>query len=135
MKKQVKTNLQSGSALLAVTLAIILANGCNSPASDSQSKAPADGDAKSADEIIPPTNPSGFIGAIGNVVKYSDNLVEITANDKPLLIKLTDSLRIYAPSPSSLANVKSSEYVGVISEKQALEAVRAARVFLCMPMY
>ena len=111
-------------------LALILATGCASNGSDAPAAAPADSSSKTADEIVPPTNPSGFSGAIGNVVKYSDTLVEINANDKPVFIKLTDSLRIYAPSPSSLASVKSAGYVGVISKKDADQAEHAVQVLI-----
>lgn len=111
-------------------LAVILATGCASNESDAPAAAPADSTSKTADEIVPPTNPSGFSGAIGNVVKYSDTLVEINANDKPVFIKLTDSLRIYAPSPSSLASVKSAGYVGVISKKDADQAEHAVQVLI-----
>ena len=122
MKKQnqFKRNLQLPLALFFMTLTFILATGCGSngsSASNATASAPSDSTSKSADEIVPPTNPDGFSGAIGNVVKYSDNLVQINANDKPVFIKLTDSLHIYAPTPSSLANVKNAGYVGVISKK------------------
>ena len=116
MKKQIKTKSQFLSSLLVITLAVILTNGCTSGDSKSQAAAPADSSKKSADEIVPPTNPDGYSGAIGNVVKYSDALVEINAGDKPVFIKLTDSLRIYAPTPSSLSSVKNAGFVGVISK-------------------
>jgi hypothetical protein len=110
MKTQIKTKLKSRIALLWIGLTVILATSCGSNQSDSHATAPADstGSAKSADEIVPPTNPDGFSGAIGNVVKFGDKEVTINANDKPVVIKLTDSLHIYAPTPSSLSNVKSS---------------------------
>ena len=120
MKKQFKTKFQPASALLVITLFFILVNGCASNGSNAPAAASADSTAKpSSDEIVPPTNPDGFSGAIGNVIKYSDNEVEINANDKPVFIKLTDSLRIYAPTPSSITNVKNAGYVGVISKKQS----------------
>lgn len=119
MKKQFKTKFKVQSILLMVALVVILASGCTSGEPNSRAAAPADSSARSADEIVPPTNPDGYSGAIGNVVKYSDALVEINANDKPVFIKLTDSLRIYAPTPSGLSNVKSAGYVGVISKKQS----------------
>ena len=130
MKTQVKTKLQSRTTLLAVVLALILANGCTSNEPASHPAAPADSSAKASDEIVPPTNPDGFSGAIGNVVKFSDHAVEITADNKPLTIKLTDSLHIYAPTPSSLANVKSSAYVGVISKKQPDQPDQAVQVLI-----
>jgi len=130
MKTQFKSKLQPRSTLLAVVLAFILANGCTSNESNSHSVVSADSNSKSADEIVPPKNPDGFSGAIGNVVKFSGNQVEITANDKPLFIKLTDSLHIYAPSPSSLVNVKSSAYIGVISKKQTDQADQAVQVLI-----
>ena len=130
MKTQFKTKLQSRGALLAMSLAFILANGCTSNESNSHPVVSTDSTSKSADEIVPPKNPDGFSGAIGNVVKFSDNEVEITTNDKPLLIKLTDSLHIYAPSPSSLANVKSSAYIGVVSKKQTDGPDQAVQVLI-----
>ena len=130
MKTQFKTKLQSLSTLLAVVLTSILANSCTSNESSSHPIVSADSSLKSADEIVAPKNPDGFSGAIGNVVKFSDNEVEITTNDKPLIVKLTDSLRIYAPSPSSLANVKSSAYIGVISKKQPNEPDQAVQVLI-----
>jgi hypothetical protein len=132
MKTQFKTKLQLRSTLLAVVLAFILANGCASNEPDSHAVASADSTSKSSDEIVPPNNPEGYSGAIGNVVKFSEKEVEITTNDKPLFIKLTDSLHIYAPSPSSLANVKSSSYIGVVSKKQTDQPDQALQV-LIMP--
>jgi hypothetical protein len=129
MKKQIKKTFQSSVALCAAALILILASGCNSNESNAHATAPADSTAKTADEIVPPTNPNGYTGAIGNVIKYSDNSVEINANDKPLVIKLTDSLKIYAPSPSSLASVKNAGYVGVISKKQSGQE-QAAQVLI-----
>ena len=64
------------------------------------------------------------------MVKFSDTLVELATPDKPVFIKLTDSLHIFAPSPSSLANVKTSEYIGVISKKQADQSEQAAQVLI-----
>jgi len=131
MKKQFSTKLQSRSTLFAAVLVLILANGCSSNDPKSHAAEPSDSAAaKTADEIVPPTNPDGFSGAIGNVVKFADHEVVINANDKPLVIKLTDSLRIYAPSPSSLANVKNAGYVGVISKKQADGPDQAAQVLI-----
>ena len=121
-----KIKLQSRGTLFAVALAFILLNGCTSGESNSNATA------KSADEIVPPKNPDGFSGAIGNVVTFSDSEVVITANDKPLTIKLSDSLRIYAPSPSILSNVKSSAYIGVVSKKQTDQPDQALQV-LIMP--
>ena len=123
-------NMKTQLTTFICALAVILATGCASNGSDAPAAAPADSTSKTADEIVPPTNPSGFSGAIGNVVKYSDSLVEINANDKPVFIKLTDSLRIYAPSPSSLASVKSAGYVGVISKKDADQAEHAVQVLI-----
>ena len=123
MKKQnqFKRNFQSPLAFFLAILTFILAAGCGSNGSNataSASSAAADSStSKSADEIVPPTNPDGYSGAIGNVVKYSDKLVQINANDKPVFVKLTDSLHIYAPTPSSLSSVKNAGYVGVISKK------------------
>lgn len=121
MEKQdrVKTKFKSLSAILVGFFVVILANGCTSGESNSHAAGSADSTSKSADEIVPPTNPDGYSGAIGNVIKYSDTLVEINANDKPVFVKLTDSLRIYAPTPSSLSNVRNAGYVGVISKKQS----------------
>jgi hypothetical protein len=130
MKTQFKTKFQLRSTLLAVVLAFILANGCTSNESNSQSTASGDSKSKPADEIVPPKNPEGFSGVIGNVIKFSGKEVEITANDKPLLVKLTDSLHIFAPSPSSLANVKASAYIGVVSKKQTDQPDQAVRVLI-----
>jgi hypothetical protein len=135
MKKQVRTKFQFPGTLFVAALAITLAGGCNSGDSNSHAAAATDSSAtsttgaKSADDIVPPTNPDGFSGAIGNVIKYSDQEVTINANDKPVTIKLTDSLRIYAPSPSSLSNVKNAGYVGVISKKQG-DQEQAAQVLI-----
>ena len=125
-----RTKLQSRITFLAVGLVLFMADGCSSNASNSHATASVDSTSKSADEIVPPTNPDGFSGAIGNVVKFTDTLVQITASDKPVFIKLTDSFRIYAPSPSSLANVKNAGYVGVISKKQADQPDQAVQVLI-----
>ena len=130
MKTQSKTKLHSLSTLLAVALTFILASGCTSNESNSPATVSADSISKSADEIVPPKNPDGFSGAIGNVVKFSDTEVELTTNDKPLIIKLTDSLHIYAPSPSSLTDVKSSAYIGVVSKKQTGQPDQAVQVLI-----
>jgi hypothetical protein len=130
MKAQFKTNLQSRITMLAVVLSLFMANGCTSNESDSHATAPGDTKSKSADEIVPPTNPDGFSGAIGNVIKFSTKEVTINANDKPVVIRLTDSLRIYAPTPSSLSGVKSSAYVGAISKKQPDGSDQAIQVLI-----
>ena len=122
--------MQLGGALVVAVLTVVLANGCASNEPNSPPPAATDSNQKSADEIVPPTNPDGFSGAIGNVIKYSGKEVTINANDKPVTIKLTDSLHIYAPTPSSLSNVKSSEYVGVISKKQADGPDQAVQVLI-----
>lgn len=132
MKKQFTT----GSTLLAVAVVLFMTTGCNSNASTSQPAATGDSSstgAKSADEIVPPTNPDGFSGAIGNVVKFSGHDVVINANDKPVSIKLTDSFKIYAPTPSSMANIKNAGYVGVISKKQADASEDQAQQVLILP--
>lgn len=123
-----KTKLKSSVALLAVVLVFI--QGCNSSESTSHSTVSADSSAKSSDEIVPPTNPDGFSGVIGNVVKFSDNELELATNDKPLMIKLTDSLHIFAASPSSLANVQRSAYIGVVSKKQTGQPDQAVQVLI-----
>ncbi len=133
MKKQFNTKLQSRSTLLALALVLFMVNGCDTNASNSQPAAPADSDKKAADEIVPPTNPNGFSGAIGNVVRFSNHEVEINADDKPVFIKLTDSLRIYAPSPSSMANIKNAGYVGVISKKKPDQSEDQAAQVLILP--
>ena len=130
MKIQFKTKLQTRGVLFAAVLVFILANGCSSNEANSHSVAAADSHSTSADDIVPPKNPDGFSGALGNVVKFSAKEVEIATNDKPLFIKLTDSLHIYAPSPSSLANVKSSAYIGVISKKQTGQPDQAVQVLI-----
>jgi hypothetical protein len=114
-----KSKLRSRIGIVAIAFAIVLVHGCGANDSNAPVAAPADANAKSADEIVPPTNPEGFTGALGNVSKLSDTLLELATPDKPLFIKLTDSLHIFAPSPSSLSDVKGSAYVGVISKKQA----------------
>jgi hypothetical protein len=126
-----KLNFMVKLALLA--LALFMANGCNSSMSNSQPAASADSSTKAADDIVPPTNPAGFTGAIGNVIKFSDGGVEINADEKPVFIKLTDSLRIYAPSPSSMTGVKSAGYVGVISKKQRDQSEDQAAQVLILP--
>ncbi|HXB06828.1 MAG TPA: hypothetical protein VNW04_06930 [Puia sp.] len=130
MRTQFNTKWQLRSTLLAAVFAFTLAVGCTSSESNTPSKATTDSKPTVADEIVPPTNPDGFSGAIGNVVKFSAKEVEITANDKPLLIKLTDSLHIFSPSPSSLANVKSSAYIGVVSKKQTDQPDQAVQVLI-----
>jgi hypothetical protein len=132
MKRRFNTKLNSLSASLAVVCTFILASGCGSNESNSTAPASADSSspAKTADDIVPPTNPDGYSGAIGNVIKFGDHEVEINADGKPLTIKLTDSLRIYAPTPSNLARVKSSGYVGVISKKQSSGTDQAAQVLI-----
>jgi hypothetical protein len=64
------------------------------------------------------------------VVKFSDSVVERATKDKPLFIKLTDSLHVFAPSPSSLSNIKSAAYIGVISKKQPDQPEQAVQVLL-----
>jgi hypothetical protein len=130
MTTQFKKKFQLPGVLLALSLAFVLANSCNSNEQASHPAAPADSIPKSADEVVPPKNPDGFTGVIGNVVKFSATQVELNTGDKPLVIKLTDSVRSYAPSPSSLANVKSSGYVGVVSKKQNGQPDQAVQVLI-----
>ena len=49
---------------------------------------------------------------------------------RPLFIKLADSLHIYAPSTSSLSNIKGSAYIGVISKKQSGQPDQALKVLI-----
>ncbi|HEV3414952.1 MAG TPA: hypothetical protein VG101_20880 [Puia sp.] len=121
--------LQSRSSLVVAAVALVLASGCASNESDPGATVPADS-SKSANDIVPPTNPDGFTGALGNVVKFSDTLLQLATTDKPLFIKLTDSLHIFAPTPSSLSTVKSSAYIGVISKKQAGQPDQAVQVLI-----
>jgi hypothetical protein len=116
--------------MLAAAIVLVLAGGCGSTDSNSQAAAPADSNAKSADEIVPPTNPAGYSGALGNVSRLSDTLLELATADKPLFIKLADTLHIFSPSPSSLSNVKSSAYIGVISKKVADQPDQALKVLI-----
>jgi len=122
--------MQTRVGLVAIAFVLMLVNGCGSNDSNSQGAAPADSTAKAADEIVPPTNPGGYSGALGNVSKLSDTLLELATADKPLFIKLTDSLHIFAPSPSRLTNVKNSAYIGVISKKQTDQPDQALKVLI-----
>jgi len=130
MKTQFKIKWHSRSVLFAVILTFVLANGCGSNDPNSPAATATDATSKSNDEIVPPTNPNGFTGAIGNVVKFSPTEVELATPDKPVFIKLTDSLHSFAASPSSLANVKTAGYVGVISKKQADHSEQAVQVLI-----
>lgn len=130
MNTHFKSKLQSRGSLLAVVFTFVLINGCGSNDAGSHVTATPDSSAKSADEIVQPTNPAGFTGVLGGVSKLSDTLLELATGDKPLFIKLTDSFHIFAPSPSSLSNVKSSEYVGVISKKQTDQPDQAQKVLI-----
>src|ERR1700743_2582660 len=130
MNTHFKSKLSSRSGLLAVAFAVVLAGGCGSNDSTTHAAMPADSNARSADEIVPPTNPDGFSGALGNVSKISDTLLELPTPDKPLSIKLTDSLHIFAPMPSSLNHIKGSAYVGVISKKQTDQPDQAVKVLI-----
>jgi hypothetical protein len=130
MNTHFKSNLKSRSSFLAIALVLALTTGCGSNDSNSAVAAPADSSAKATDDIVPPTNPNGFTGALGNVSKLSDTLLELATTDKPLFIKLSDSLHIYAPLPSSLSNVKGSAYIGVISKKQAGQPDQAVKVLI-----
>jgi hypothetical protein len=74
---------QSGSAWLCAVLAISLATACTSNESNTHFAAATESKSSSADEIVPPKNPDGFSGAIGNVVKFSGNEVEINTATSP----------------------------------------------------
>jgi len=130
MKGHQKSVLYSGKMWVAVALVIYLGYGCSSGQSDSHATATGDSKSTTNDEIVAPKNPDGYSGVVGDVAKFSDTEVEITVDSKPLVIKLTDSVHIYAPTTSSLANVQLSAYIGVLSKKQADQSEKAVRVFI-----
>jgi hypothetical protein len=91
--------------ILLVTLA--LAYGCTSNPSASDS----DGNAV-------PKNPDGMTLVRGTVINVSSQKIVLQTKDSSQTILLADSLHLYARSPSSLAAVKNTSFIGVTTRKQ-----------------
>jgi hypothetical protein len=107
--------------LLVVILAFTLAFscGCNSSSTASDSS----GDAA-------PRNPDGIILIRGSVMNVSAKKIIVKTNDSSKTILLGDSLHLYARSPSSFANVKSTSFIGVTTQQQADGSDQATEIHI-----
>ena len=118
--------------LILLTLALGLSYGCSSNSNSSAPAGDADKTKMAADTVgnAAPTNPEGMILLRGAVLNVSSKQMVIKTKDSTQTVMLTDSLRVYAASPGSLADVKSTSYIGVTTQKQADGSDQATEIHI-----
>jgi hypothetical protein len=115
MKAIFKTQTPRKNLLVILTLALAFSYGCNSKTNASSDGSDSDKTKSAADTAgnAIPKNPDGMILVRGTVKSVSSKNIEIQTKDSVQTILLEDSLHLYARSSSSLANVKSTSFIGV----------------------
>jgi len=118
--------------LILLTLALGLSYGCSSNSNSSAPAGDSDKTKMAADTVgnAAPTNPEGMILLRGAVLNVSSKQMVIKTKDSTQTVMLTDSLRVYAASPGSLADVKSTSYIGVTTQKQADGSDQATEIHI-----
>jgi len=118
--------------LILLTLALGLSYGCSSNSNSSAPAGDSDKTKMAADTVgnAAPTNPEGMILLRGAVLNVSSKQIVIKTKDSSQTVMLTDSLRVYAASPGSLADVKSTSYIGVTTQKQADGSDQATEIHI-----
>jgi len=132
MKAILKTPMAVKNLLAALTLALVLCYGCTSNP-NSSSKASDSANTKSVSDTdgnAVPRNPGGMILVRGTVMDASSKKITIKTKDTTQTIILADSLHIYAPTPGSIADVKSTSFVGVTTQKQADKSDQATEIHI-----
>ncbi len=132
METVLKTQTFPKNLLVILTLALALFYGCTSnsnsstDASDSgKTKLTSDTDGNAA-----PRNPEGMILVRGTVTNASSKKIEIKTKDSTRTLLLTDSLRLFAASPGSFADVKNTSFIGVTTQKQADGSDQATEIHI-----
>jgi hypothetical protein len=119
MKVLSKTQTLPKILLVTLALGLVFSYGCTSNPSASDS----DGNAV-------PKNPDGMTLVRGTVINVSSKKIAIQTKDSAQTIMLTDSLRLYARSPSSFTAVKSTSFIGVTTQKQADGSDQATEIHI-----
>ena len=86
--------------------------------------------ASDSDGNAVPKNPDGMILVRGTVILVSLKQIAIKTKDSTQTVMLADSLQLYARSPSSLAEVKDTSFIGVTTQKQADGSDQATEIHL-----
>jgi hypothetical protein len=132
MKAVLKTQTLANNLLVTLTLALALSYGCTSNPNTS-SEARDSGKTKlvsDTDGNAVPRNPDGMSLIRGTVINVTPKKINIKTKDNTQTIILTDSLHMYAASPSSLADVKNTSFIGVTTQKQADQSDRATEIHI-----
>jgi hypothetical protein len=132
MKAVLKTSTLPENLLVTLTLALALCYGCSSNP-NSSSKTVDSAETKSVSDTdgnALPKNPDGMILVRGTVTSASPKKIMIKTKDTTQTITLTDSLRIYAPSPGNVADVKNTSFIGVTTQKQADKSDQATEIHI-----
>jgi hypothetical protein len=119
MKALLKTQILPRTLSVILVLAMAFSYSCTSNPSASDN----DGNAV-------PRNPDGMILVRGTVIRVSLKQIDIKTKDSTQTIMLADSLQLYARSPSSLAAVKNTSFIGVTTQKQADGSDQATEIHL-----
>jgi len=119
MKALFKTQRLAKFLLVLLPLVLALSYGCTSSPNVSDS----DGNAV-------PKNPNGMTLVKGTVINVSSKTIVIQTKDSTQTIMLSDSLQLYARSPSSLANVKNTSFIGVTTQQQADGSDQATEIHI-----
>ena len=132
MKAIFKTQTLRKNLLAILILALAFSYGCNSNTKASSDGNDSDKTKPTADTAgnAVPKHPDGMILVRGTMKSVSSKNIEIQTKDSTQTILLADSLRLYARSSSSLANVKSTSFIGVTTQKQADGSDQATEIHI-----
>ena len=132
MKTILKKQALTKNLVIALTLALSFSYGCTSNSNSSSKSSDSDKTKLAADSDgnAAPTNPGGMTMVRGMVLNASSKEINIKTKDSTQTVMLTDSLRIYASSPGSFANVKNTSYIGVTTQKQADSSDQATEIHI-----
>jgi hypothetical protein len=119
MKAILKTQTLRKNLLVTLALGLALSYGCTSNPSASDS----DGNAI-------PRNPDGMTLVRGTVIDVSSKKITIKTKDSTQALILADSLHLFTRSTSSLADVKSTSFIGVTTQKQADGSDQATEIHI-----
>ena len=126
MKALLKTQPLPKILLVILALGLALSYGCTSnPSNSSETKRASDSDGNAV-----PRNPDGMILVRGTVINVSSKKITIKTKDSTQTVMLADSLQLYTRSPSSLAAVKNTSFIGVTTQKQADGSDQATEIHI-----
>jgi hypothetical protein len=122
MKVLFKTQTLPKILLVTLALALALSYGCTSNPTASSGR-------DTAGNAVP-RNPDGMTLVRGTVVNAASKKITIKTKDSTQTIILSDSLHVYARSPSSLAAVKNTSFIGVTTQQQADGSDQATEIHI-----